>query len=185
MPFIGIIAKENDCNYIKNEITKLSKKNRFEIINLNKKSIENVKNIKFDTLIINEKIEEFFKNSKYLEEIIEKSNYIIINSDIITNLTPINNNKAQVITYGLNSKASLTISSVNEDSVLICIQRAIKSVYNKIIEEQEINVKLENNNINRIYNILPIVIILEIYGEILQKNKKINFLCRQNEKSVV
>ena len=172
MPFIGIIAKENDSNYIKNEIIRKSKKNRFEIININKKSIENIKNIRFDTIVINDNIEDFIENSKYLEEIIEKSSYIIINSDIVTNLALINNNKAQVITYGLNSKASLTISSVNEDSVLICIQRAIKSVYNKIIEEQEINVKLENNNIKKIYNILPIVIILKIYGEILQKKQK-------------
>ena len=37
MPFIGIISKENDSNFIKNAINKNSKGN-FEIININKKS---------------------------------------------------------------------------------------------------------------------------------------------------
>ena len=51
MPFIGIISKENDSNFIKNAINKNSKGN-FEIININKKSIENIKNVKFDVLVI-------------------------------------------------------------------------------------------------------------------------------------
>ena len=66
MPFIGIIAKESDSNFIKNEITKNAKKNKFEFININKKSIENIKNIRFETIIINDEITEFIKNSKYL-----------------------------------------------------------------------------------------------------------------------
>ena len=51
MPFIGVIAKENDSNFIKNIITKNAKLNKFEIININMKNIENMKNIKFDVLI--------------------------------------------------------------------------------------------------------------------------------------
>ena len=50
MPFIGIISKENDSNFIKNTITKNSKTNKFEIVNINKKSKENIKNIKFDEI---------------------------------------------------------------------------------------------------------------------------------------
>ena len=57
MPFIGIISKENDSNFIKNAINKNSKGN-FEIININKKSIENIKNVKFDVLVIGENIEK-------------------------------------------------------------------------------------------------------------------------------
>ena len=52
MPFIGIIAKENDSNFIKNEINKNANSNKFEIININLKSIENIKNIKFDIVVI-------------------------------------------------------------------------------------------------------------------------------------
>ena len=73
MPFIGIISKENDSNFIKNTITKNSKTNKFEIVNINKKSIENIKNIKFDILVVNENIEYLLKVSKYLEDIINKN----------------------------------------------------------------------------------------------------------------
>ena len=52
MPFIGIVSKENDSNFIKNEINKNVKTNKFEVININKKSIENIKNIKFDILVM-------------------------------------------------------------------------------------------------------------------------------------
>ena len=61
MPFIGIISKENDSNYIKNIINKNAIKSKFEVININKKSIENIKNIKFDILVICENIEKMLK----------------------------------------------------------------------------------------------------------------------------
>ena len=56
MPFVGIMSKENDSNFIKNAISKNSKGNNFEVININRKSIENVKNVKFDVLVICENI---------------------------------------------------------------------------------------------------------------------------------
>ena len=51
---------------------------------------------------------------------------------------------------------------------MICIQRKINGV-NNIIEEQDFNVEIEKNNINKLYNVLVIFTILAIYGEILQK----------------
>lgn len=169
MPFIGIVAKENDSNFIKNEITKNAKLNRFEIININKKSLENVKNIKFDILVINENIENLLKNSKYLEDIISKTYYVVINSDVKNNLSLLKNIKTNIITYGFNEKATITISSIKEENIMLCIQRSIKGIDNNIIEEQEINIKIEKNNVNKLYNILVIFTILEIYGEFLQK----------------
>ena len=64
MPFIGIVAKESDSNFIKNKITKSSKKTNFEVININKKSIENIKNIKFEVIVINDEINGLLNNSK-------------------------------------------------------------------------------------------------------------------------
>ena len=112
MPFIGIIAKENDNNFIKNAIIKNAKINKFEVININKKSIENIKNIKFDILVANEDMEELLKHSKYLENIINKSYYVIINSDVKNNLAIIKNLNTNIITYGFNEKATITISSI-------------------------------------------------------------------------
>ena len=62
MPFIGIVGKVNDSNFIKNGLTKNSENTKFEIININNKSIENIKNIKFDVLVINENNFEILNN---------------------------------------------------------------------------------------------------------------------------
>ena len=51
---------------------------------------------------------------------------------------------------------------------MICVQRKIKAV-NSIIEEQDFNVEIEKNNVNKLYNVLVIFTILAIYGKILQK----------------
>ena len=169
MPFIGIISKENDSNFIKNTLTRNSKTNKFEIVNINKKSIENVKNIKFDILVINENIENLLKNSRYLEDIINKAYYIIINSDIKNNLSLLKNVRTNIITYGFNAKATITISSINDENMLLCIQRSVKDINGKIIDEQEFSIKIEKNNMNKLYIILIIFTILAIYGEILQK----------------
>ena len=169
MPFIGIIAKENDSNFIKNEINKNAKSNKFEVININLKSIENVKNIKFDILVVNENIENLLKHSKYLEDIINKAYYVIVNSDIKNNLSALNKAQANIITYGFNAKATITISSIKEENTMLCVQRTIKGINEKIIEEQEINIKIQKNNVKKSYNVLVIFVILSIYGENLKK----------------
>lgn len=168
MPFVGIISKENDSNFIKNAVNKNSKENNFEIININKKSLENIKNVKFDILVICENIENMIKNSLYLEEIIKKANYIIINSDVKENLAILKNAETNIITYGFNAKSTITISSIKEEKIMICIQRKISGVKN-VIEEQDFNIEIEKNNTNKLYNILVIFTVLAIYGEILQK----------------
>ena len=168
MPFVGIMSKENDSNFIKNAISKNSKENNFEIININKKSIENIKNVKFDILVICENIEKILKNSLYLEEIKKKADYIIVNSDVKENLSILKNVETNIVTYGFNAKATITISSIKEEKTMVCIQRKINGI-NNIIEEQDFNIEIEKNNVNKLYNVLVIFTILAIYGEILQK----------------
>ena len=168
MPFIGIISKENDSNYIKNIINKNAIKSKFEVININKKSIENIKNIKFDILVICENIEKMLKESSYLEDIIKKSYYLVINSDIKENFSLLKDIEANIITYGFNAKSTITISSIKDDKLMLCLQRSIKGIFS-VIEEQEFNIEIKRNNVNKLYNILVIFAILAIYGEILQK----------------
>ena len=169
MPFIGVIAKENDNNFIKNEIKKNAQFYKYEIVRINKKSLENIKNIKFDILIVNENMEELVMNSKYLEDIIANLNYAIVNSDIKNNLTFFQNTKTNIITYGFNNKATITISSVRDENTMLCIQRNIKGLNGKTIEEHEVGIKIEKNNINKLYNVLAIFAVLNIYGEKLKK----------------
>ena len=169
MPFIGIFAKESDSNFIKKEVIKNSINNKFDIININKKSIENIKNIRFETVVINDDLTEFLNNSKYLEDIIKNSKYLVINSDVIKNLDVLVNNKINIITYGLNQKAMVTMSSIKSENILICVQNKFENSIGQIIEEQEVNVEISKNNLKKICNSMAVFSVLVIYGGKLQK----------------
>ena len=168
MPFIGIFAKENDNNFIKNEINKNSISNKYEIININLKSLENLKNVKFDVLIIRENIIELVNKSNNIDNIINNSNYIIINTDINNDF--ITEKKDNIITYGFNTNSDISISSIKDEKIMICVQRKIKGIKEQIIEEQEIVIKVKKHNINKLYNIMAIFTVLSIYGERLNNN---------------
>ena len=164
MPFIGVYAKENDSNFIKNEICKAETKNNFEIININKKNLPNLKNIRFDALVIKDRLSDLLNTANYIEKIIENANYLIVNNDI-ENKVDIEKNQDKIITYGFKSNTDVSISSIKEENIMICIQRKIKKANNDILEEQEINVKIGKHNINKLYNILALYTILMIYNE--------------------
>ena len=76
------------------------------------------------------------------------------------NWNELNISNVNIITYGFNSKSTITISSVTTDDVLICIQRNINSNYG-IIELQEI--KIENNEKYSIYDLIAVVILYLLY----------------------
>lgn len=168
MPFIGIFAKENDNNFIKNEINKNSETNKFEIININSKSLENLKNIKFDIFVIKENISELINNSNYIKNIINNSNYIILNTDL--NNEALITRKERIITYGFNTNSDISVSSIKDENIMICVQNKIKSMNEKIIEEQEVIIKVKRHNINKLYNIMVVFTVLSIYGEVLNNN---------------
>lgn len=167
MPFIGVFAKENDNNFIKNGINKNSNTNKYEVININLKSLENLKNVKSDILVIKDSISELIKKSNHIDNIFNKSNYIIINTDIndISILKPKNN----IITYGFNTNSDISISSIKDDNIMICVQNKINGIKEKIIEEQEIGINVIKHNINKLYNIMVIFTVLTIYGEKIRK----------------
>ena len=166
MPFIGVFAKENDNNFIKNEICKNSKTKKFEVFNINKKSLDNLKNVKFDVLIIKEDISKLLETSNYIRNIIEKANYILVNIDIKENKILVEKNKS-MITYGFNTNAKITISRIKEDNIMLCIQNKIQDINEKIIEEQEVGIKIMKHNINKLYNIMVVFTVLKIYGEFI------------------
>lgn len=168
MPFIGIFAKENDNNFIKNEINKNSETNKFEIININSKSLENLKNIKFDVFVIKESISELINKSNYIKNIIDNSNYIILNTDL--NNEALITRKERIITYGFNTNSDISVSSIKDENIMICVQNKIKSMNEKIIEEQEVIIKVKRHNINKLYNIMVVFTVLSIYGEVLNNN---------------
>jgi len=143
MPFIGIISEENQENCVRREILNNLNLRESSVLFIKEKSIEDIQNIEFETVVITRK----FKDIENLKELLKGVKYIIINSDIETNLELLDDIEATIITYGFNSKATITASSVSDDEILLCIQRNITNKEGKIIEPQEIKVEIiENTN---------------------------------------
>ena len=146
MAVIGIITKSNNINEIEKTLEKygIHEKN---IVIITKHIIENIKNVKFDIIIIFDQIED----DNILKKVLDSSKYLIINTDFKENVKLLNMAEDQyVITFGFNSRATITIISNENDEIILDLQREIENLEKKKIESQEI--KLENNfNKNRIY----------------------------------
>lgn len=162
MPLIGIIAKKRDAYVINKEL----KERDIKIIEITKESIKNVKNISFEEIIVLEDIKLESEEYKYMNEIMSKTKYLILNGDIkIGFLNEINIEKPiKVITFGFNSKATISISSVNEEKIIVCLQRDIEKMNGKTIESQEKEIKLSRENDKKIYTKLVIFIIEELHN---------------------
>ncbi len=139
MFFIGIITDKNSENNIKNIMKNKLKKH--QIIFLNKENIDNFKNVRFDSIVINNKIED----RDILDKIAKNSRFILYNSDITKDNMYSNkfNRYINSISYGYNSKANVTISSVGDDEYLLYVQGDILG-YNM----QEFRFNKAHRNIN-------------------------------------
>ena len=160
MLFIGLIAKKKDVQSIRKDI----KEKEIEIIEIKENNIENLKNIKFEEIIFLDDINLKENEYIFLKELIQNSKHLIINTDISINiLRKIGIEKPiKIITFGFNSKATITISSVKENKAIIFIQRDIMIAKQKRIETQEREIKLENNE--KIYNKIVTFIIKELHN---------------------
>ena len=101
-----------------------------------------------------------------MNDIVLKTNYLIINADIdrkivkyITVDKPV-----KVITFGFNSKATISISSVNDEKIIVCLQRNLERVDNQIIESQEKEIKIFQDTNRKIHNKLVVFIIKELHN---------------------
>lgn len=160
MLFIGLIAKKKDVQSIKKDI----KEKEIELIEIKENNIENLKNIKFEEIIFLDDINLKENEYTFMKELIQNSKHLIINTDISINiLRKIGIEKPiKIITFGFNSKATITISSVKENKAIIFIQRDIMITEQKRIETQEKEIKLENNE--KIYNKIVTFIIKELHN---------------------
>lgn len=128
MPFIEIITDSKSQNQLNKVITK-QMVNNCELLYIKEKNIENIKNIKLETLVLNRKIE----NIELINKIAENTKNIIFNLDLNKEIT---NAESKKISFGYNSKSDITISSVKDDEIMICIQNTIESIYGKKVEPQ-------------------------------------------------
>ncbi len=152
MPFIEIITDTKSQMQLNKSIKK-EQVNNCEILYIKEKNIDNIKNIKLETLVLNREIE----NMSRIQKIMDNAKNVIINLD----LNQIEK-KDNFISYGYNSKCDITISSINDDDVLIYIQKEITSIFGRKIEPQEIKVKAKPD-IN-IYNIMIIIALNVLYA---------------------
>lgn len=143
MILIGIVANKKCFETIKTEIEK--KENQINVLHINTKSLENMKNIKFDTIIIQSDIEKCKGLKEQLKKVCEEAKYVIINTDLNENYEEFE--VQNLITCGMNQNAMITVSSNSEDDILIYCQKSIRDKYgNKIeIEERRIEKEVEKN----------------------------------------
>lgn len=156
MLFIGIVSEEKNEKHIK-DILKQKIENE-NVVFINEKNIENIKNIKFKIIVLNKGID-----NKNIKNILLNAEYLILNSDINVKIDLIESLDLKVITYGFNSKSTVTASSVTEEEMLICVQRNIINIKGKKIEPQEINIEKDIMLDN--YDNMYIMCLATIYGK--------------------
>lgn len=162
MSFIGVIANRKTSETIQKKVTEEIKDETIHFVPINLRSIENIKNIKFETIIIEDNLEKFQKNKEVLKKIFENTPYVMINTDKNPNYEEMPKIEHQ-ITYGLNRKAMVTVSSISETDILVYWQRTLQNREGKQIEIEERRINKENKGPLKTYEILIIYTLLKIY----------------------
>ncbi len=136
MALIGILTEPKNKLYLQEE---LKKRQLEEVFFLTENTILNMHNVRFDIFILGKKIS---KNQELVRTLAKGADYFIFNSDIKENLPLLEDLDLKIITYGYNQKATITASSVDENKMMICLQRSIENIKQKKIEPQEIEIEV-------------------------------------------
>ena len=159
MVLIGIVANKKCFEIIKTEIMKREK--QINIIHITPLSLENMKNIKFDTVIIEEDLKKYQNQKEQLKKICKEESYVIINTDINQDYKEIESKN--LISCGINQNAIVTISSNSEEDILIFWQKSIENKIGNKIEIEERRIKKEEQSTLKIDEILILYAIFKIY----------------------
>lgn len=162
MSIIGIIANERQTNQIKKEIE--NENFKLEVICIDYRSIENVKKIKFEILVIQDSLDKLKEKQNNIKEILKNSKYLLLNTDISINEDIFKDINVKILTYGLKQKSTITTSSIRERQIIVSIQRAFKDIRGRVIEQQEIPAELIKNSTKDLYNSLIKIAIINILG---------------------
>ena len=169
MHLIGIFANRSKFEIMKHKLENKMNLKNMQLLNINMKNIENMKNISFETIVITNEINiTNAETEKIVSKICNNCKYIIMNADIELYLPIQENKKINCITYGLNQKSTITISSVQEEKALIYIQRKIKNIEGIEIEMGELSINLKE------YQHVEIEILLAICSIYLIYHKKVD-----------
>ena len=131
MHFIGIFSNYLEYEIINQNIIKILNRTDLTFIHLSPKNIENMRNIVFETIVLchQEVLNE--EQRKILNKLCSNSRVVIVNADVFCNTKIISNKKINCISYGLNQKSTITISSIQEDKAILSIQRNIHNLEDK------------------------------------------------------
>lgn len=103
---------------------------------------------------------QILKKSKLIGNLKENSLLVINadNSDCVK-ISSVSQNPV-VMTYGLNKKSSVTISSLDinyNTRFNFCLQREIKTISDKVVEQFEYPIEIKSINIEKIYSIIALI----------------------------
>lgn len=163
MYFIGIFANNLEYEIIKQHVKKMVKRKDLEIININSRNITNMKNIVFETIVLTCELNLTEEKQEILNKICSNCKYVIINADIDINIKFKSKNLIKYITYGVNPKSTITISSIQDEKAIIYVQRNIKNIDEKEIEMGEVSIDLQDYKHKEIEILLAIASIYLIY----------------------
>lgn len=157
MFFIGIVTNQKNELFIKKKLENITPAS--SIIFITEKNIDNIKNIKFETILLDNQI---IKKKKEIRKIISSCKYLVLNNDMEIDDSIIESMDLTIITYGFNGKSTFTISSIDENKLIICLQRIIFKENDIQIEPQEYEVRI-NENVDK-YAIIGSEIIKILYS---------------------
>lgn len=160
MIFIGVISEHQKFEVLR----KNSKyKSKITLININKKSIKNLKNVKFDTIILLDSFKKLEDEINNFKKMFTNLKYLIINSDIEIKTNIFSNIKANIITYGGNHTSTVTFSSITDEMMLISVQRSFENINGKLIEVGEYDFKMQKDERINLHEVLLNFIIEKLY----------------------
>ncbi|KNY28141.1 Mur ligase family protein [Pseudobacteroides cellulosolvens] len=151
------------------EYTKELKKNGVDILMIGVKLDDLMHDVflgfNFDVIIFLNQADEIVEDDTgnvNKKELIEKlflltddKGTVILNADDYERISLLQGKRYSVLTYGFNSKASVTASSIGEgiyrENFICCLQRTLLTKYGSIIEPQEFEIKVSSGSINPYY----------------------------------
>ena len=79
---------------------------------------------------------------------LDRNDYLIVNADDKAILPLLSQSEATLITYGFNTRACITASSVTDEKLQVCIQRAFQGIdgEERLPQEFSARVKTEENS---------------------------------------
>lgn len=162
MIFIGVVSDNKKFEILRKIIYKNKNKSEVSLININIKSIDNLKKIKFEIIVLLDLPNQLEDNIDSLEEVCKDSNFLIVNSDIELKKDILKNVQTNIITFGMNHLATVTFSSVTDESLMISVQRNYPSINGNLIDVGEYNLSIQKTERNNLHELLVCYIIMSL-----------------------